>query len=238
MRIGLTILTLCFQVLGSWGLVKNHWDIDFIAEVYATAPQRDTVPVSGSCDYTPVTAFSPNVATTYTFSGSRTAGPTCSATMDLTNPVNSDTAPSLGCNVTDVGGFAVASSRTPTIKIGGLICSTQDRAQMQVHGDGSDNTNFDIAISTVGSTSWDASKKVDASTSSSKIMLFGSGGQVGTSDIIDGQDADGLTNGEVTFGGTVASQGGSRIYTKLDFTGYVPDPAVDRETLTFTLTMR
>lgn len=236
-RVGLVCLFLFIQFVAAVGLIANRGIYHFVSEADAT-PLVDTVAVSGSCSDTPVTAFAPGMAYSLSFTAPSQSGPpTCSATMSLTGPVNGDTAPSLGCSISDVsGGYAVMSGRMPTIKIGGLVCQTQDRVQLEVYGDGSDYLPMDIAISTVGSTAWDASKKVDASTSSSKIMLFGSGGQVGTSAIIDGQDNDGLTNGEVAFGGTVASQGGSRIYVKEQFYGNVPQASTDRETLTFSFT--
>jgi hypothetical protein len=135
-----------------------------------------------------------------------------------------------------VAGFVIVYSRMPTTKIGGLQCTVEDRSRLEVHGDGSDNLNMDIAISTVSATTWDANKKVDAATSSSKIMLFGTNGQAGASPIVDGQDNDAIVNGEVTFGGTVASQGGSRVFVKVDFTNYNITPTTDQETLTLTFT--
>lgn len=235
-RASLVVFLLGLEILAFLQLSQNQATVTLISEAYAT-PQAGTAAVSGTCSDTPITGFSPNVDNTITFAAvSQSSAPTCTATMVLSNAINGDTAPSLGCSITDVPGYVILSSRMPTIKIGGLVCNTEDRAQLEVHGDGSDNLKMDVAISTVGSTVWDNSKKVDAATSSSKIMLFGTNGQVGSSAIIDGQDNDGLTNGEVAFGGTVASEGGSRLYTKTDFTNYVPDPAVDRETLTFSIT--
>lgn len=229
------VFACCANLFCALSWLTGYATVDAFIEANAT-PQADVIAVSGSCSDTPVTAFSPNLSYTLSFTSTQSEPLTCNGSLGLGNPVNSDTAPTLGCNVTDVSGFAVMSSRMPTIKIGGLQCTTEDRATLEVHGDGSDNLAIDIALSTVGSTGWDASKKVDASTSSSKIMLFGPSGQVGTSAIIDGQDNDALTNGEVAFGGTVASQGGSRVYLKADFTGYDLQSATDRETLTFSIT--
>ena len=157
-------------------------------------------------------------------------------TLGLTGPVHSDTPPTADCNITELAGWVTVSNRTLTAKLGGLQCQTQDRSTLEVHGDGVDNTNFDIAIAPVASSVWDNSKKVDDATSSLKDVLFGPGGQVGTSAIIDGSDYDGSTNGEVTFGGTQAGQGASRLYMRTDFTNYDIQPTTDTETLTFTFT--
>lgn len=232
--------TICGHMMAAYLLLgeQANQTLSFSQEANAT-PQRGTAAVNGSCSDTPITAFTPAMAYTIAFSApNEDTAPTCTAPMTLTDGINGDTAPSIGCSITDVDGFVILSSRTPTMKISGLQCSTHDRSTLQVHGDGSDNVNMDIAVSTVGSTVWDGGKKVDAATSSSKIMLFGSGGQVGTSAIIDGQDNDALTNGEVAFGGTVASEGASRIYIKADFTNYDIQSATDQETLTFTFSMQ
>jgi len=229
------VFVCCANLFCALSWLTSHATVDALTEAYAT-PQADVIAVNGSCSDTPVTAFSPNLSYTLSFTSSQSGPATCNGSLGLGSPVNSDTAPTLGCNTTDVSGFAVMSSRMPTIKIGGLQCTTEDRATLEVHGDGSDNPAIDIALSTVDSTAWDASKKVDASTSSSKIMLFGPSGQVGTSAIVDGQDNDALTNGEVAFGGTTASQGGSRVYLKADYTGYDLQAATDKETLTFSIT--
>lgn len=208
-----------------------------MAEVEAV-PAETTAAISGSCNDSPVTAFAPNLAYTFTFpTPARTALASCTATVALTGAVNGDTAPTtIGCSLTDQAGFVVASSRAPTMKLGGLQCTVQDRAILAVHGDGGDNLNIDIALDTAGSSSWAAGKKVDATTITSKAMLFGAGGQVGTAAIIDGSDYDLSTNGEVTFGGATASEGASRTYVKVDYTNYDVQAATDVETLTFTFT--
>lgn len=217
-------------------LLEQRVEMEWIF-AYAT-PTRGSAAVSGTCSDTPVTAFAPSLDYTLSFSApTAAAAATCSSSLSLLNAVNGDTEPSpRSCSTSNVDGFAVIGHRTPTIKMGGLVCTTEDRATLQVNGDGSDNVNMDIAISTVGSSDWDSAKKVDDAPSASPDMLFGSGGQVGTTAIIDGSDYDGLTNGEVAFGGTTASQGASRFYIKVGYTNRVVSWDTDQETLTFTLT--
>jgi len=211
----------------------------FLHEAVGT-PVAGTAAVSGSCDDTPVTAFVPNVTYTIGFPSPDRISPvsSCSASAALSGDiVNGDTAPTVGCSLTDAtGGYAILNNIMPRMKIGGLQCVVEDRSSLEVNGDGSDNIKFDIAIDSLTATSWDPSKKVDASTSSSKIMLFGTGGQISSQKVIDGSDNDGLTNGEVTFGGSLESTGGSRTFLKVDYTNYRIDSSVDRETLTFTFT--
>jgi hypothetical protein len=57
-----------------------------------------------------------------------------------------------------------------------------------------------------------------------------------TNTIVDGQDKDTLTNGEVEFGGTASGTGGSKIFVKQDITNYNVQPGTDVETLTLTMT--
>lgn len=204
------------------------------------AAVADTAAVSGSCSDPAAAAFVPNMSYTINFPMPSTfqsiSG--CGATTALSSDVvNGDTAPTVGCSLSDVsGGFLVLSNRTPTVKYGGLQCQTQNQSLLEVHGDGSDNTNFDIAISSVSSTAWNASNKVDDALSGAKDMLFGTSGQCGGSAIVDGSDNDAATNGEVAFGGTGSGEGGSKVYIKIDYTNYDIQAATDVETLTFTFT--
>lgn len=210
-----------------------------VMQTAAATPVADEVAVEGSCSDTPVSAFSPDLAYTVTFApASRTSVPSCAATVALSgNVVNGDTAPTnIVCDLADEEGFVVLKNRTPNIKIGGLQCNTEDRSLLEVNGDGVDNAPLDVAFLPVNATDWDNAKKVDQATSSAKRMLFGPGGQVGAGAIVDGEDHDQIVNGEVVFGGTVASQGASKIFAKVDYTGIDVSPVTHQETLTFTFT--
>lgn len=232
---------LCIMVLKLTAMVfllqnqKMEWR--FVPELMAT-PVVDQSAVSGSCNDTPVSAFAPNAAYTISFVAPVATAPisTCSATVSLTGNVNGDTNPSVACSITDQNGFVVLSSRTFSTKIGGLACTTEDESNLQINGDGSDNTAIDIAILPVSETSWSNGQKVDHITSANKVTLFGTGGQVSGSMVVDGQDKDALTNGEVEFGGTLASTGGSKIFIRQDITNYDVQPGTDVETLTLTMT--
>jgi hypothetical protein len=195
------------------------------------------VPISGSCDDPVVAAFVPDLDYTITFSvpAAATSSPTCSGSLVLTGPVNSDSAPSVTCSLQS-GGTLLLRSRHPTSKLGGLQCVVETKTKLEVHGDGSDNTNYNVAIDTVSATTWSAAKQVDNATSGAKDVIFGTGGQVASTDIDDGADFDQLTNGEVAFGGTTASEGASRLFTQVDFTNYDVQAGTDKETLTYTFT--
>lgn len=233
--VGFWLILVASQLAGFMMLQRQRLEWGFVPELLAT-PVADTAAVSGSCNDTPVSAFAPNAAYTITFSAPVAAlTPTCSSTVSLTGAVNGDTAPSIGCSIADQNGFAILSNRTYSIKIGGLACSTEDESNLQIHGDGTDNTAMDIAISPVSQSSWNATHKVDHTVSDTKIVLFGTGGQISTSMILDGQDKDALTNGEVEFGGTVTSTGGSKIFIKQDVIDYNVQQGIDQETLTLTM---
>jgi hypothetical protein len=236
-RVQLLALTLCLSALSISGdMLNDHVESIALHEALA-APSEAEAAISGSCDDSPVTAFSPDIAYTITFpSPARAAISTCSATAELTGAVNSDTTPSITCVLGAIDGYIVTYHDTPTMKLGGLQCEIEDRSQLQVHGDGSDNVNFDIAIQSAGSTTWDASKKVDDATAGAKDMLFGTSGQIGSSAIVDGSDHDTATNGEVDFGGTTPNEGASHFFIKLDFTDYDVQASSEKEDLTFTFT--
>ncbi len=206
------------------------------ADVWASS--QTTAALSGSCSDPAVTAYAMDGSYNVTWSITAASAPVCASTLSMpTGQVNGDTIPSVTCNnATDQNGFVVMQHRQPSMKLSGLVCITQDRSTLQVNGDGVDNTKFDIDIDTVSATTWNAANKVDASTSASKITLFGTSGLIGAAALIDGNDNDNLNNGEVEFGGTTASKGASRIFTKLDVTNYDVVNTTDQETLTYTFT--
>lgn len=207
-----------------------------VPDVLAT-PLEGTAAVSGSCNDTPVTAFVPELDYSLSFSAPAVnAGPACSVSLTITGNVNADTVPGINCSLTDQNAFVVMRSRTPHMKIGGLACTTHDRSILEAHGDGADTALLDVVLTAPGVTDWDGAKKVDDNTASSKAMLCGAGGQVKTTAILDGQDADDLTNGEVTFGTAVASQGASLVFTKVDYTDSDVLTSSHVETLTYTFT--
>lgn len=230
----------CVLVLNGTGFLllshRQRLEWGLVPALMAT-PVADTAAVNGSCNDTPVSAFAPNPTYTITFSVPVAATiPSCSTTVSLSGAVNGDTSPTVGCSIADQNGFAVLSSRTFSVKIGGLACTTEDESNLQIHGDGADNTAMDVAFSPVSQTNWIGSHKVDQTSEGNKVTLFGTGGQVAANTVLDGQDNDNLTNGEVEFGGTVASSGGSKIFIKQDVVDYDVQAGTDKETLTLTMT--
>src|SRR3989338_4220039 len=149
-------------------LMSRSYDVSFVLDSFAT-PVQDTAAISGSCSDSPVTAFAMDGDYTITWAApSASAGPSCSASLAMPGgQVNGDSVPSVTCLI-GMGaqtGFVILRNRQPSMKLGGLACSTEDRSTLEVHGDGSDNTSFDIALNTVSANGWDASKKVDDATS-------------------------------------------------------------------------
>lgn len=202
----------------------------------AQASTAATSAVSGSCNDPVVAAFAPTFG--YAIAWSNPAAgtqPTCTATLTLTNPINADTAPSITCAL-QTSGEVFLYSQTPKIKFGGLQCQTQDRVILEMHGDGTDNTSFDVGYQPTGTTSYISSKKVDAATSGSKKMVFGTSGTVGSAALIDGNDNDGLINGEIAFGGSSETTGGSVKMIKVDVTNIDVNVTDSTETVTYTLT--
>lgn len=195
-----------------------------------------TSAVSGSCNDPVVAAFAPTFDYSITWSNPAAGTqPTCSATLTLTNPINGDTAPSITCDL-QTSGDVFLYSRTPNIKFGGLQCQAQDRTSLEMHGDGTDNTSFEIAYQGTGTSSYISTKKVDDATSGAKKMVFGTSGSVGSAALIDGDDYDGLINGEITFGGTTSTTGGSKKFIKVDVSNADVNVTESTETVTYTLT--
>ena len=217
-------------------LNENKLSVEYIPDVLAD-PVSDEAAIEGSCDNGVLTAFTPDLSYAFQIASLSLDGlPTCSSTLTLSGSVvNGDTDPTVTCSSSDEVGFFVGYSRSPNMKIGGLACNTEDRSNLAVHGDGTDNAEVDAGFDTTSATEWSDSKKVDNATSGSKDILFGTGGQVGTSPIVDGSDADTLTNGEVMFGGTTPSEGASRLFMKIDSTGDEHSGVLEILTFTFTV---
>lgn len=202
------------------------------------ASSQTTAALSGSCSDPAVTAYAMDGDYTITWNITAGSAPTCSATLGMPGgQVNGDTIPTPNCDAfNDQPGFVVIQHRQPTMKLSGLVCQTQDRSKLEINGDGSDNTKFDVALNTTSANNWNGANKVDASTSSSKITLVGTSGLIGTAALVDGSDNDDLTNGEVEFGGVTPSKGASKVFLKVDATNYDVQNTTDQETLTYTFT--
>lgn len=202
----------------------------------AYAAEAANAAVSGSCSDPSPAAFAPELTYGITWSAPAAAtGPTCTGSLGITGAVNGDTAPSVTCSLAS-NGFVTLVSRTPTFKFGGLQCATQDRAILEGNGDGTDNLSFDIGMQPPADVSYDSAKKIDDNTAASKAMCFGSGGQVAASAIIDGDDYDGLVNGEIALGGGAVGAGGNKFFISVDVAGADVNITDSIETLTMTFT--
>jgi len=120
---------------------------------------------------------------------------------DITNAINSDTAPSIS-GMAASGNHVTFHHRGPLVKIGGVQCSSSTSASFAVYGDGADDTQFNLAMETSGSNSWQASNQVDNRVAGNAAVIFGAGGLISSAAINDGSDADTIVNGEIAFGGT------------------------------------
>lgn len=193
--------------------------------------------MSGSCDDPAVAAFVPSLAYTITWSApSAASASTCSTSVALTGQVNGDSNPSITCDLLPSTGEVLIHGRTPTSKFGGLQCQTQDRVILEMHGDGTDNANHDIAFDLPAVTTFDTNKKMDAVTSGAKKMMFGTNGQTGSAPLIDGNDEDGLINGEISFGGSASATGGQKTLVKVKIANTDVNITDSVETLTYTMT--
>ncbi len=199
--------------------------------------------ISTDCTIPTPTAFAPSIAYNLTWAAPvATAASTPSATAALTGPINLDTNPAVTTTLNASGapgGFVLFVNQSPKMKIGGIQCQLYSQSKLEVNGDGVDNLSFDIAIQHLSDsdTIYTAANKVDNVPAASKAVLWGAGGQIVTSNLVDGSDEDSTTaNGDVVFGGSVEAKGGSEMHVILDVTNYSPASATDQETLTYTFT--
>lgn len=224
-----------------WLLFASGWFLTRnvpLVTVQEASAETDTATVSAGCTAPTATAFMPDVAYTFSWSAPTVSGAaTASCSASVTGTINSDTT-SPSCTATaDSGGFVTGHIVTPVMKLAGLQCQAVSSSKLEVHGDGSDNTSFNIATGNLADpdTTWVPGDQVDNAISGAKDVLFGASGQVATSNVSDGSDVDGATNGEISFGTTEAN-GGSEMKVQVDVTGYDPNPSTEMETLTFTFT--
>jgi hypothetical protein len=123
------------------------------------------------------------------------------------------------------------------MKIGGVQCTANSASTLEMYGDGSDDPNMNVAVGAPGTTAWGSATVVDDKTSGNAVMLFGTSGVVLGQSLNDGDDNDGIVNGEIAFGGTgAASSGGFQMLLKVVFSGVNPDNAAETITVQFTPT--
>jgi len=235
----LVSLTGAVLALGSWGLSHNV-DFSMSQEAMATSP---TALVKVDCTKPTITSFAGGMTSTVTWAAPvATAASTPSATAVLAGAVDGESNPAsvvATLSPTGKGGFVLLTTQNPQQKMAGLNCNALSTVEVDAYGDGADNLSFDIALQHIGDASnvYTAANKVDALLVGTKAVVFGAtGALISTTGIVDGTDADGLTNpdGEVVIGsGTEALKGGTSIRQVIDVTNYSPASATDQETLTY-----
>jgi hypothetical protein len=236
------ILTICLAAAGlTVAAIGLHDRVDYQLTANALA-ETDTSAISAACTDETVTAFVPGLAYTITWtSPARGAAATPSATANLSNGINSDSNPTITATLNCTGcgaGEVVLTNQSSKKKLAGLQCQELADAKLEAHGDGTDNTKFDIGVSNIADsdTIWTAADQVDNATSGAKDVLFGTSGQIATSVLTDGSDNDSATNGEIDFGGASEAAGASQTAIKVDISDYDVQAGTDTETLTYTFT--
>lgn len=203
-------------------------------ESHAAVSTRD---LSVSCVDPTVMAFAPNVNYTMTIptgSASAFSITNITATAAVSNAVNGDGNPSVGV-ASGPSNTVVLYNAAPKMKIGGVQCSANSTSTLQMYGDGSDDPNLDVAVAAPGTTAWGSATAVDDKTSGTAVMLFGTSGVVSGQALNDGDDNDGIVNGEIVFGGGgAAANGGFEMLIKVRFVGVNPDNVSEAITVKFT----
>jgi hypothetical protein len=190
-----------------------------------------------TCEDQEIVVFVPNIDYSLTWGAVSSSGsPAPSASLGLTNPIHGQSAPAVTATLDGSSGHVILANPMPEMKIAGGMCQASfGESQLQIYGDGSDNSAFDIAIQNLADddTTFNADDKIDHTTSGAMATLFGANGLIATSNLSDGSDFDAVLNGEIEFGGTNESAGGSAMHLKVDVTNYDVDPSTDVETLTY-----
>ena len=220
--------------------LSRNVEFELAQEVLAAGAQST---ISADCTNPEPTAFVPDLAYAVTWSAPVPGSlSTPSASLTLTNPVNLDTTHAVTATLNgsgSPGGYVLLVNQAPKMKLGGIQCQSYSQVTLAANGDGADNTKFDVAIQNLADsdTSYNSAKQVDNVSSASPVTLWGAGGRIVGSPLVDGSDEDSATaNGDVVWGSHIEANGGSEVHIILDVSNYAPSPGVDTETLTFTFT--
>lgn len=223
--------------IGGIGLYNNS-EMTLSEEALAAAASGST---SAACTDQTSAAFVPAIAYTLTWSAPAAAvsALTPSCTVALSSAVNAEANPTCTATLLSTG-FVIEHIQTPIMKVGGLQCQALGFTNLEVHGDGTSQAALAIAIGNLADSNTAdiaSGDRVDDNGSGAKAVMFGTSGLIQTTLLGDGSDNDSsAVNGELTFGGTVESAGGSEMKIKLDVSNYNVDAATDTESLTFTFT--
>lgn len=204
-------------------------------ESFASVSTRD---LSVTCVDPTVVAFAPNVSYTVTIPAGTASAfliSNITATAVVTNAINSDGNPSVGVTSGPSSETVVLYNAAPKMKVGGVQCSANSTSTLEMYGDGSDDSNMDAAVASPGATTWASGTTVDDKTSGTAVMLFGASGVVSSQALSDGDDNDGIVNGEIVFGGGgAAANGGFQVLVKVRIFGVNPDNTSESITVKFT----
>lgn len=223
-------------LLGLVGMTLEVTGLDLSLDPDAEAAQSD-YSLSVSCVDPIVVSFSPDIAYSMTVPAATremAAAPSAiSITSALTNPVNGDSNPTVSQASTNAGKLIRFYSRGPYVKIGGVQCTTNSSATLAIYGDGVDDTQYNVAFQSSASTTWADSNQVDHLTSGNAATLFGVNGLLSNAALSDGNDADGIVNGEIAFGG----ESGTPAYRIFNSVQYLDTSVLNHnETLTYVFT--
>lgn len=236
-RRDLSLIATCLGI-AAW-LLQGHVAVQMADVAWA---ETDTSQISAACTDPTTTALVPGVDYSITWSApSRAAAATASATSTLTDPINGESNPAVALNQFTTGALAgsvMLVHPMPQQKLAGLQCKPQSRATLEAHGDGVDDPNINILVSNLADAndSYTAGDQVDDNASAAPAMLFGTGGQIVGSALIDGSDQNSVNDGEIAFGGSVEANGGAEFHVGIRVTNYDVQAASTTETLTFTFT--
>lgn len=213
--------------VGAWTATSSELEWDNIVEA-ADGVQT----VSVQCQAATLSAYVPSAQYTFTFPAA--AGTvfspnkiTVTSTLNGTG-INGDASPTI-TKGEDVAGTLTIRHQAPLSKLGGMQCQTNSSySKLDVRGVNA-SSNLDIAAEGAADTTWNGSNQID----SAAKTLFGFGGLIGTSHVLDGQDDDSSQNGEIVFGGNASSAR----YALFSLVKYMGTSMVNNsEDLTYTFT--
>lgn len=217
-------------------MLATHADVDVTTDALAAGTDGA---ISVTCTAPTATAFTPAVAYTLTIAapavGTVPSGTSHTVSSALTGAVSADTNPSTSTVNHTTTNKVNFWHLAPKLKIGGLQCSTNTQAALAAEGDAADDANFEISFQDLTGTTYTSTKKVDTVNTGADNVVFGTGGLVTTTSVLDTDDSQAASyDGEVTFGpGATTAKGGFRVVNEVKYIGLNPSVT---ETLRMTMT--
>lgn len=214
----LIIVTAILSVSGYLLLAGNRVGLTSDAEAASAA-----MTISVNCIAPTPAAFVPSIVVGYTLA--KTAGPdglgsatTCAThSVDIFDAVNGDdSVAGSRCSFFGDSGLpkVMIEYKTPIMKMSGFMCRQESAAGARVYL--KDNSNDRVAGVYIESPSARSPvHNIKNADMENAKTVFGSDGYLGRA-IQDGNDADGMRNGEIVFGGYSASSGGTKTFVVLN----------------------